>query len=225
MAAVGLGPPGGRSRSRVGSGGGVPALAAAAGSAAAAATAGPRSGCRPGPAADGDRRQQLDGVVVALRAGRGVGRLAHRTGLLEGVSASPASVLVSWHGLIVCRPAPRPLLPRAAGFCCGWLRRAAAGSAAPANPLRGDAAPGTSPPQGDVAAWVHRPTRVPACVPAASRGSRVPRAWAAPRERGAGEGECRFGGSYRAPGRRRFGSSARIRGWNEPLSACPLRPP
>jgi hypothetical protein len=102
-------------------------LAAAAGSAAAAATAtAARSRCRSGPAADGDRRQQLDGVVVALRAGRRVGRLAHRTGLLEGVSAGPASVLVSWHRLIVCRRAPWPLLP---------------GRAAPAAPVPRGASP------------------------------------------------------------------------------------
>jgi hypothetical protein len=180
MAAVGLGPPGGRSRSRLRSGGGVPALAAAAGSAAAAATAtaGPRSGCRPGPAADGDRRQQLDGVVVALRAGRGVGRLAHRTGLLEGVSASPASVLVSWHGLIVCRPAPRPLLPRAAGSCCAWLRRAAAGSVAPANPLRGDAAPGYMPRPGETSrpGYTGRPEFQRASLrPHEARGSHGPK--------------------------------------------------
>ena len=104
-------------------------LAAAAGSAAAAATAAAaRSRCRSGPAADGDRRQQLDGVVVALRAGRGVGRLAHRPGLLEGVPAGPASVLVSWHGLIVCRRAPWPLLP---------------GRAAPATPVPRGAPPWT----------------------------------------------------------------------------------
>ena len=69
----------GRPRWRVPCGPGEPRepggeLAAAAGSAAAAATAAAaRSRCRSGPAADGDRRQQLDGVVVALRAGRGVG--------------------------------------------------------------------------------------------------------------------------------------------------------
>src|SRR5580704_12899978 len=66
--------------------------AAAAGpAAAAAATLGP-GGLGTGPAAHGDRRQQLDRVVVTLRArARGRG-LAHRAGPLKGVAAGAATI-------------------------------------------------------------------------------------------------------------------------------------
>jgi hypothetical protein len=84
--------------------------AAAASSAAATATRTRRAG-RAGPAPDGHRGQQLDGVVVALRAGRRVRRLAHRAGLLERVAASAATVLISRHGLSL--PPPGQLSPAA----------------------------------------------------------------------------------------------------------------
>src|SRR5450755_3318359 len=77
------------------SGTGLAAAAATAAAASAAATAG-RAGT--GPAADGDRGQQLHGVIVAVRAGRWLGRLAHRPCSLEGRPAGAASVLISWHG-------------------------------------------------------------------------------------------------------------------------------
>src|SRR4029077_18145700 len=74
-------------------------LAAAAGSAAAAATAASTGLVRrASPAADRDRGQQLDRVIMPLRAGRGRGRLAHRTALLKGVSAGTAAVFVAGHG-------------------------------------------------------------------------------------------------------------------------------
>src|SRR5260221_14759251 len=71
--------------------------AAAAGTAAAAAAGLRRR--RPGacPAADRDRGQQLHGVVVALGAGAGCGRLPHRGRPLESAAAGAGAVFVSLH--------------------------------------------------------------------------------------------------------------------------------
>jgi hypothetical protein len=76
--------------------------AAACSAAAAAATArgGGRSR-RASPAADGDGGQQLYGVVVPLRTGGRSRRLAHRPGLLEGVTAGTTAVLISGHEQIL----------------------------------------------------------------------------------------------------------------------------
>src|SRR5260221_7329300 len=71
--------------------------AAAAGTAAAAAAGLRRRRRGACPAADRDRGQQLHGVVVALGAGAGCGRLAHRARPLESVAAGAAAVFVSWH--------------------------------------------------------------------------------------------------------------------------------
>ena len=71
------------------------APAAPAASASAPAIAG-RGGGR--TAADGDGGQQLDGVVVAVRARRGRRGLGHRAAQLEGGPTGPAAVLVTGHG-------------------------------------------------------------------------------------------------------------------------------
>ena len=63
-----------------------------------------RGAGRRGPAADRDRGQQLDRVVVPLRAQARLGRFAHRPGLLERRSAGPAPVLVTWHSARVRAP-------------------------------------------------------------------------------------------------------------------------
>src|SRR5450755_1906309 len=76
------------------SGTGSAAAAATAAAAASAATA-PASRAGAGPAADGDGGQQFHGVVVAVRAGARLGRLAHRPCSLEGRPAGAASVLIS----------------------------------------------------------------------------------------------------------------------------------
>lgn len=77
---------------------------AAATAAAAAATA--RGGGRGrGGAADCDRGQELDRVVVAGRAGRGCGGLRHGTAQFEGVAAGPAAVFVARHGHRLTGPA------------------------------------------------------------------------------------------------------------------------
>src|SRR5450432_3641482 len=89
-----------------------PTLTSGTGSAAAAATAG-RAGT--GPAADGDRGQQLHGVIVAVRAGRWLGRLAHRPCSLEGRPAGAASVLISWHGPSLCQIPAALIWQRGAG--------------------------------------------------------------------------------------------------------------
>src|ERR1700683_4278192 len=70
-------------------------LPAAAGATAAAA-AGSR-GRVARAAADGDRGEQSNRVVVALRAAARCGGVAHRAGQLEGVSAGTAPGLVSRH--------------------------------------------------------------------------------------------------------------------------------
>src|SRR5690349_3170278 len=84
-------------RARVrGSAAAAPAAATAATATATAAGAGRGRGRR-GGTADRHRRQQLHRVVVTGGAGRGCGRLGHRTALLEGVSAGAAAVLVARH--------------------------------------------------------------------------------------------------------------------------------
>ena len=80
-------------------------LPAAAAGAAAVAAAGRLAAGGARPAAHGDRGEQSDGVVVALRARAGRGRLAHRAGSLEGVAAGAAAVLVTGHVVIVAQPA------------------------------------------------------------------------------------------------------------------------
>jgi hypothetical protein len=83
-----------------------PGSAAAAAAAAASATAAAR-GRRTlaGPAADRDRGQQLDGVVVSLRARARRRRFAHRAGPLERVTAGAAAVIISGHAAILFGPA------------------------------------------------------------------------------------------------------------------------
>jgi hypothetical protein len=76
------------------------ASAAAAPAATAATAAGSAFGRRGRSAATGQRDggQQLHGVVVPVRAGRGSGRLAHRPAHLERGAAHAASELVPGHG-------------------------------------------------------------------------------------------------------------------------------
>jgi hypothetical protein len=70
----------------------------AAGAAATAATAlGRGRGGGGATAGDGDGGQQLDRVAVALRAGGGRGRLAHRAADLERVATGAAPELVTRH--------------------------------------------------------------------------------------------------------------------------------
>src|ERR1022692_2547681 len=101
---------------------GTGSAAAAATAAAASATAATAGRAGTGPAADGDRGQQLHGVIVAVRAGTRLGRLAHRPGSLEGRPAGAASVLISWH-----RPSLRQI-PAALIWQCGAGRRGGHGS-------------------------------------------------------------------------------------------------
>src|ERR1700753_927631 len=65
------------------------------------------------PAADRDRGQQLDRVVVPGRAGARRRRLAHRAGHLERVAAGAAPVLIAGHDLSLSYPRP-PRAGRAA---------------------------------------------------------------------------------------------------------------
>jgi len=88
------------------------AWSAAASAGAAAATPATTAGSRAAAGshtADCHRGQQLDRVIVALRAGARVRGLAHRAGKLERVAARAAPVLVSRHipmvrGRLVCCP-------------------------------------------------------------------------------------------------------------------------
>ena len=90
--------------------------AAAAGSAAAAAGPGAAvDGRRPGQR---DRRQQLDGVRVPLRARRRQARLRHRPGHLEGALAVAAPVLVARHASTI-RPGS-PDGPSGKGSARSW---------------------------------------------------------------------------------------------------------
>lgn len=96
------------------------AAAAACSSAAtaAASTAADRCGHRACSTRDRDRRQQLDRVVVALRALRRCRRLTHRPGHLELVSALAATEGVGRHGAIVALRAAWVLSWR--GVVGGW---------------------------------------------------------------------------------------------------------
>src|SRR6266851_731862 len=74
-----------------------PSAAAAGTAAAASSAAGPRLGSA-GPAAHGDRGQQLHGVIVPLGARTWRRRLAHRAAAFERGSAGAAAVFIARHG-------------------------------------------------------------------------------------------------------------------------------
>src|SRR6185312_11162685 len=91
--------------------------AAAAGPAAAASAAGRTARRTASTSAHRDRRQELDGVVVALRAGARSRGLGHGPVQLERVATGAAAVLIAGHRFQFTRRA-RPRYPSWPGWAC-----------------------------------------------------------------------------------------------------------